>query len=205
MIFYANGLKRKGETEKTFPSGKCYAVLHGKTSPCEFCSLHSSDSAQPEDTTIYELHGRTYATRTRETDWNGTPAYIKYVRDITEELEARKAKTRLEQYFQTAVKYLPGGMAVIRHDADGSIKPEYLSEGFSEMLDMSPEDAWAMYQGSALAGVHPDDQAFVQENLERCISEKREKYELEYRLQKGDGKYIWVKTRYPSFRVTATV
>lgn len=63
------------------------------------------------------------------------------------------------------------------------------------MLDMSPEDAWAMYQESAFAGVHPDDQAFVQENLERCISEKREKYELEYRLQKGDGKYIWVKTK----------
>lgn len=52
-----------------------------------------------------------------------------------------------------------------------------------------------MYQESALAGVHPDDQAFVRENLDRCISEKREKYELEYRLQKGNGEYIWVKTK----------
>ena len=86
-------------------------------------------------------------------------------------------------------------MAVIRHDVDGSIKPEYLSEGFSEMLGMRHEDAWAMYQESALAGVHPDDQAFVRENLDRCISEKREKYELEYRLQKGNGEYIWVKTK----------
>lgn len=40
-----------------------------------------------------------------------------------------------------------------------------------------------------------DDQAFVRENLDRCISEKREKYELEYRLQKGNGEYIWVKTK----------
>ena len=78
--------------------------------------------------------------------------------DTTEELKERRAKERLEQYFQTAVKYLPGGMAVIRHDVDGSIKPEYLSEGFSEMLGMRHEDAWAMYQESALAGVYPDDQ-----------------------------------------------
>ena len=63
------------------------------------------------------------------------------------------------------------------------------------MLGMRHEDAWAMYQESALAGVHPDDQAFVRENLDRCISEKREKYELEYRLQKGNGEYIWVKTK----------
>ncbi len=144
---------------------------------------------------VHELNGRTYTTRTRVTDWNGTPAYIKYVRDTTEELKERRAKERLEQYFQTAVKYLPGGMAVIRHDVDGSIKPEYLSEGFSEMLGMRHEDAWAMYQESALAGVYPDDQAFVRENLDRCISEKREKYELEYRLQKGNGEYIWVKTK----------
>ena len=126
------------------------------------------------------MNGRTYTTRTQSIDWNGRPAYIKYVRDTTEELKERRAKERLEQYFQTAVKYLPGGMAVIRHDAEGNIKPEYLSEGFSEMLDMPHEDAWAMYQENALAGVHPDDQAFVQENMERCISEKREKYCLLY-------------------------
>ena len=77
--------------------------------------------------------------------------YTSYVRDTTEELKERRAKERLEQYFQTAVKYLPGGMAVIRHDAEGNIKPEYLSEGFSEMLDMPHEDAWAMYQENALA------------------------------------------------------
>lgn len=35
----------------------------------------------------------------------------------------------------------------------------------------------------------------VRENLDRCISEKREKYELEYRLPKGKREYIWVKTK----------
>ena len=194
-LLYANSLKSRDGAQSAFSVGKCYEVLHGRTEPCEFCSLYSSAAAQPEGAEAYEMNGRTYTTRTQSIDWNGRPAYIKYVRDTTEELKERRAKERLEQYFQTAVKYLPGGMAVIRHDAEGNIKPEYLSEGFSEMLDMPHEDAWAMYQENALAGVHPDDQAFVQENMERCISEKREKYELEYRLQKGNGKYIWVKTK----------
>lgn len=140
-LLYANSLKSRGGAQSAFPAGKCYEVLHGRTEPCEFCSLYSGASAQSEGVEVHELNGRTYTTRTRVTDWNGTPAYIKYVRDTTEELKERRAKERLEQYFQTAVKYLPGGMAVIRHDVDGSIKPEYLSEGFSEMLGMRHEDA----------------------------------------------------------------
>ena len=64
---------------------------------------------------------------------------------------------RLEQYFQTVVKHLPGGMAVIRHEVGGVAAPEYLSDGFSEMLDMPKEAAWKMYQKNALSGVHPDD------------------------------------------------
>lgn len=194
-LLYANGLKRRSCREELVSAGKCYEILHGKTEPCEFCSLHSEDSTQPEDGVTYELQGRTYVTRFRETEWDGVPAYVKYVRDVTEELEERKERERLEKYFQTAVKYLPGGMAVIHHDLDGSIKPEYLSEGFSEMLDMSHEDAWAMYQESALAGVHPDDQEFVRENINCCIRERREKFKIEYRLQKGNGEYIWVKTK----------
>lgn len=103
---------------------------------------------------------------------------------------------RLEQYFQTVVKHLPGGMAVIRHKVGGVAAPEYLSDGFAEMLDMPKEEAWEMYQKNALAGVHPDDREYVKESLDRCIREKKEKYELQYRLQKGNGDYIWVKVKF---------
>lgn len=50
---------------------------------------------------------RFYVTRFRETEWNGIPAYVKYVRDTTEEVNTRKEKERLEQYFQTIVKICP--------------------------------------------------------------------------------------------------
>lgn len=95
------------------------------------------------------------------------------MRDVTEEVISDRQKERLEQYFQTVVKYLPGGMAVVHHKVGGELKPEYLSDGFSEMMGMSKEDAWKMYEENALSGVHPDDREYVRENLNRCIREKK--------------------------------
>ena len=108
----------------------------------------------------------------------------------------KKQEEGLENYFQTVAKYLPGGIAVIHHEVGGIAAPEYLSDGFSEMLDMSREDAWNMYKKNALAGVHPDDREYVIKNLDQCIQEKKEKSELQYRLQKGNGDYIWVKVKF---------
>lgn len=175
---------------------KCYRILYGKTEPCEFCSRDSKEPCENAGEKIYEKDGRFFATQFREIDWNGIPSYVKFVRDVTEEENSRKQKERLEQYFQTVVKYLPGGMAVVHHEVGGALKPEYLSDGFSEMLDMSKEDAWKMYQENALSGVHPEDRAYVRENLDRCIKEKREKYELQYRLKRGCGDYIWVNAKF---------
>ena len=65
----------------------------------------------------------------RETVWDGVPAYIKYIRDITEELNTRRKKERLEQYFQTIVKHLPSGIAVVRFEEDGKMTPNiYLTD-----------------------------------------------------------------------------
>ena len=84
--------------------------------------------------TSYEEGGRCYATHFKETEWNGTPAYIKYVRDITEEATVKREKERLEKYFETVLKYLPGGVAVVHHGLNGRLTPEYLSDGLPRWL-----------------------------------------------------------------------
>ena len=147
-LLYANELKNS--CLKHNGSGEtCYQILHGKSQPCEFCTLNSGNSSQAADDVTFEDNGRFFTARTREMDWDGTPASVKFVRDVTEEVISRKEKERLEQYFQTVVKYLPGGMAVVHHTVGGELKPEYLSDGFAEMMDMSIEEAWAMYQDNA--------------------------------------------------------
>lgn len=195
-LLYANELKNPYCIEDNRAWGTCYQMLHGKKEPCEFCTLKGEDSPGEKTEVIIENNGHFYSTRFRETDWNGIPAYVKYVRDVTEEVTSRKQKERLEQYFQTVVKYLPGGMAVVHHEIGGELKPEYLSEGFADMMGMPMDEAWKMYEENALSGVHPDDRKYVRENLERCIRERKEKYELQYRLKKGNGDYMWVKVKF---------
>lgn len=195
-LLYANERKDPYWKTENQVKQKCYQLLQGKSEPCEFCELRTGEHSDTLKETTFENQGRFYVTKLRETDWNGRSAYVKYIRDITEEVESNRQKERLEQYFQTVVKYLPGGMAVVHHEVDGEPRPEYLSDGFSEMLGMSKDEAWRMYCDNALSGVHPDDREYVRVNLDQCIREKRQKYELQYRLKKGNGDYIWINAKF---------
>ena len=172
---------------------KCYAALHGKDAPCAFCTLHSHAPDGKAHEMALEGNGRFYTTRFMETDWNGIPAYVKYVHDVTGEVRVQREKARLEQYFQTVVKYLPGGVAVIRYKPDGGMIPEFLSDGFAAMTGMTQEAAWELYQRDAMAGVHPDDQEMVVRQMAEFIASGKSSCELIYRLEKGGGGYVWVK------------
>lgn len=193
-LLYAN------ESKSLFLKGarcvgqKCYAALHGQDGPCPFCTLKShAPDGQEHEMPIHGKDGRFYATRFRETDWNGIPAYVKYVRDITEEVVTRREKARLEQYFQTILRYLPGGVAVVRCREDGGMAPEFLSEGFAGMTGMTLEEAWDLYREDATAGVHPEDCESTAAQMDAYIQSGASQCELVYRLLKGDGGYVWVK------------
>lgn len=193
-LLYANEASGLFLGGKDCVGKKCYSALHGKDSPCEFCTLkdHMADGKEHE-MKIGET-GRYYSTRFRETCWNGLEAYVKSVRDITDEVLSRKERDRLDKYFQTVLQHLPGGVAVVRYDKDnGLMKPEFLSEGFAAMTGMTLEDAWRLYQDNAMAGVHPDDQSYVDEQMELYIASGDSHCEIVYRLKKGGGGYVWVK------------
>lgn len=106
--------------------------------------------------------------------------------DVTEQ-------KRLEQYFQNTLKNLPGGVVVVRYEKDGSIVPEYMSEGFAATTGMPLKEAWEIYQKDALTGVHPDDLEEVRRQLNAYFISGESQWEIEYRLPKGNGDYVWVK------------
>ena len=192
-LLYANESKMLFEGGNKRLGQKCYTALHGKDTPCEFCTQQEHQPDGEAHRMVDRENNRCYNVRFRETDWNGIPAYIKYVRDITEEVKTQDEKERLEQYFQTVLKYLPGGVAVMRYEQDGTMIPEFLSEGFAEMTKMTREQAWEIYRKDAMAGVHPEDRAFVDEQMEAYLAVGKGHCEMVYRLQAGDGGYVWVK------------
>lgn len=146
--------------------------------------------------------GSTYQSTVRLADWDGKSARIECIAEIEADMhlipkgvQGGKDKEHLEQYFQTILKYLQGGVAVVRYGKDGHMTPEFLSQGFADMTGMSLEDAWKLYSEDALAGVHPEDQAAVQAQMTEYIDSDASRCELIYRLKKGNGDYVWVKNR----------
>ena len=194
-LLYVNGFKRAFWNEDGQNAPKCYEHIYGKKNPCPQCTMKLCSSGEMPGEMNYEEEGRWYAARFKEAEWNGVPAYIKYVRDITEEVNVKREKERLEKYFETVLKYLPGGVAVVHRALNGGMTPEYLSDGFADMVGMSMDEAWDMYKQDALSGVHPDDQDYVKQELDRCIRENCDRKDLQYRLKKGNGGYIWVNTK----------
>lgn len=111
--------------------------------------------------------------------------YVAYS-DVTEQ-------RRLEQYFQNTLKNLPGGVVVVRYELDGSITPEYISQGLAATTEMPMEETWKLYREDALTGVHPEDLERVRTELEKYFASGKSHWEIEYRLLKGSGDYVWVK------------
>ncbi|MBS7008724.1 MAG: PAS domain-containing protein [Anaerostipes sp.] len=192
-LLYANESTHLFMNGKDCVGQKCYKALHGNDRPCSFCQIKRYAAESGEHEMKIPGSDRVYTAHFRETDWNGIPAYIQYVHDVTEEVTTRREKERLEMYFQTIIKNLPGGISVIRCEPDGTLVSEFISEGYAAMTHMTVEEAEKMYEKDILAGICPDDVKGIREKLQRYINEGEGNCELTARVMLGDGGYIWVK------------
>lgn len=172
---------------------KCYTALHDKQTPCTFCPLSMIKNIEkPQELTF--SNGKSYEIRAKELEWNGLPAYTLFINDITDKITSSRKTEQLEQFYQTLVQNLPGGIAVIRFDmAKKQMLPEYISEGFAAMTGMSTDEAYALYKNDATAGVHPDDLDYIIGRLNQHLKKHLDTCESIYRLCKKDGSYIWIK------------
>lgn len=192
-LLYINESKRFAMRGQACVGETCYAAIHGLNAPCAFCTLKTYGPDQQEREITVEKTGLVYTSRVKESVWNGIPAYIMYLRDVTEEVRARREKERLEMYFQTLVKNLPGGIAVIRCSPDGGMTPEYISEGFAEMVQMTVKEAEDLYWGNTLAGIHPDDVENCRTAVGAFLQSGEEQCELSPRFRRHDGSYLWIR------------
>lgn len=192
-LLYVNESKDLFAGSRDCLGEKCYKALHCRDEVCGFCTLGSHSPDGREHEMAVPGTGRYYSTRFRETVWNGIPAYVKFISDITQEVTTRKEKERLEQYFQTILSNLPGGVAVVHYEKDGSMTPEFLSDGFAAITEMTPDEAWRLYKKDAMEGVHPDDREHVAEQMNEYIASEARSWKIIYRLKKGSGGYVWVK------------
>lgn len=195
-IYYANEQNKLFiDSSEDAVGRKCYEVLHGKSEQCEYCPLRGDEFLGKTQAVFLPDRNRTYNMRFRETAWYGLPAYVTYVSDVTEEVEMRREKERLDQYFRIIVKNLSGGISVCYYDEkDDRLKPEFLSEGFAAMFGMTLDEAWSLYRNDGGIGVHPDDIKVIYDIFHTKLAEGKDtSFDMNYRLLKKDGDYLWIK------------
>lgn len=193
LLYYNENVELFLTGKNTAWGKKCYTALHDKQTPCTFCPLSMIKNIEkPQELTF--ANGKSYEIRAKELEWNGLPAYTLFINDITDKITSSRKTEQLEQFYQTLVQNLPGGIAVIRFDmAKKQMLPEYISEGFAAMTGMSNDEAYALYKNDATAGVHPDDLDYIIGRLNQHLKKHLDTCESIYRLRKKDGSYIWIK------------
>ncbi|MCH1984115.1 PAS domain S-box protein [Ruminococcus sp. OA3] len=201
-LLYANESRNSIMRGTNYLGKKCYELLFHKNAPCEFCTLRKDGTEGEEHDMQVGDTDRVYSTRFRELDWNGIPAYVKYIRDITEEVQTRKEKELLEIYFRNVVEKLPGGVSVICCEKDGTMRLEFVSDGLAAMTHMTVEEVKDLYAGDLFAGVHPDDRKENLEILRRYMERGEGHCELTGRMKRGDGGYIWTRLTLSLIRMT---
>ncbi len=192
-LLYINESKKLNIHGQMYLGNTCYAAIHQFSDTCSFCPMKFYGPDEQEHEITVEQTGLIYTVRAKESIWNGIPAYILYLRDVTAEVRERREKERMELYFQTLVKNLPGGIAVLRCTQSGGMAPEYISEGFAALLHMTVKETEDLYHENVFAPVHPEDVEGFRAKVEALLQGGEEPCELSMRFRQRGGSYLWIR------------
>jgi PAS domain S-box-containing protein len=115
--------------------------------------------------------------------------YTLLIRDISTEEEAKRALTNAEQRWSAALE----GASIGVFDIDLRTGRSVVSPAWKAMLGFDPNvgiDA----QQEWTRRIHPDDRSVVQDADRSCLAGEQERSVSEYRIQRLDGDWIWVRS-----------
>ncbi len=117
--------------------------------------------------------------------FDGQPAILGFIRDISQRNEAERALRESEERFGNAFTYSPHGMGIVALDG----RWMRANKSLSEMLGYSDEEL----QGLTVRAVtHPEDAAEDVVLTQRLVSGESNTYNRIKRYYRKDGEMIWV-------------
>jgi len=118
--------------------------------------------------------------------YQGRPANILSVRDITGRKEMEFSLRRSEERFRLLAENSPDIITSLSPD----LTVDYISPAVETFLGYQPGDIIGC---NALEIIHPEDRAFV-EATARDVANGNEEVTLEYRVNLSDGRTVWFET-----------
>jgi PAS domain S-box-containing protein len=117
--------------------------------------------------------------------FEGQPAILGFIRDISQRIEAERALRESEERFGNAFTYSPHGMGIVGIDG----RWIRVNKSLCEMLGYSAEELQAL---TVRAVTHPDDAGEDVQLIQRLVSGSSASYDRIKRYYRKDGEMIWV-------------
>lgn len=114
------------------------------------------------------------------TQWEGRPATLNFLSDVTERVRMEETLQRNEQYFRALIENSLDVIFML--DRDGTIL--YISPSCFKMTGYQPEE---LIKESSFRYIHPADFPLVKESLERVIEGQGALLKMEFRFRHREG------------------
>lgn len=115
--------------------------------------------------------------------------------DITDTMRLQRELEEKNRELEAITDNMPGG--TFRCLVDEEVTIDYVSDGFVRLIGYSREKIMEKTGGNFWRLVYPPDRARAKEEFGRAVdlciwTRKEQRVDLEYRMQAGDGRLIWV-------------
>lgn len=124
--------------------------------------------------------------RVNRVEFNGQPALLLHVRDITERRQAEEQLRETESKYRQLVEQLPA-ITYVAEFGDG--RWMFVSPQIEPLLGFTAAE-WTGEKCPWLEQIHPDDRPHVLAAEARCQA-SGEPFAMEYRLRARDGRVVW--------------
>ncbi len=114
---------------------------------------------------------------------------VAVVRDITERKQTQEKLRESQLFLSTLMNNLPGMAYRCRNDEDWTM--EFASKGCLDLTGYRPEDLKENRVISYGALIHPDDRAYVWEEIQKALRD-RCSFRITYRIKAADSRLKWV-------------
>lgn len=192
-LLYCNSYMERFMRGKCSEGKTCHKLLFGLDDVCPHCSTFKNLVLDVTKEVYVPISNEYYTVKIEKLLWYGKDILVMFVRNINNEVLARKEKEVLYADYMNVVDYSPSGMISFDYDTiSESFTMNFVNNSFLKMVKITRKQFDAQYASSFFNGIHPDD--VEKEKIGITLLAKEGKpYNGIFRLRCGDGTYIWMK------------